>query len=416
MTLRGRSFPLLPILAALACLAGDRAVAADPPPAAGEGSRVGDTRFAAADKVRIDAEERPIGDVYVAGGEIDTAGTIAGDLVASGGDVRVGGGVAGDAAIAAAETRIRGDVGDDLRWFGGTLDLHGAVGGDAILGGATVTQHPESRVDGMLVAWAGAIRLSGHVAGPVRITGGEVHLAGAFAGDVEVGCDELTLGRDVTIAGDLHYEARNEIQVPEGAVRGEVSFSAAPKDREGIETGIGLLAVVLGFGFKVYLALAAFIAGLLMIVFLRPFVDGAMAQAASGGELIVSFGVGLVSMLVMLMLGLLCLPLLFGLGIWAALAALVYFGGLIGKMIAGAWLLKPLRGWNTHPVLALLLGVLLLLLIGLIPVLGDVVWLFVTVTGMGACLLRIRSSERLGAGTPPQAPPAASPPPAVPPA
>ena len=150
--------------------------------------------------------------------------------------------------------------------------------------------------------------------------------------------------------------------------------------------------------------MAALVAGLLMVIFLHPYVQGAMSQAMTWGDLIVSFGVGLVSMLVMLMLGLLCLVLApLGLGIWAALAALIYFGGLVGKMIAGAWVLRPFRSQPTHAALGLLLGVVLLFVTARIPVFGSLFWLFVTVTGMGACLIRIRS-----AGKPP-APEAGSP-------
>jgi hypothetical protein len=397
-------------LAGLVWLAGTFAFAQEPDPAI-ETLTVGETRFAAGDEVRVDGERQPVGDTYVSGGQIETTGTIDGDLIAAGGVMRFGGRVTGDAAITGGETRLDADIADDLRWFGAELDLRGSVGDDALLAGATLRQHPGSRVEGLMLVWAGVVELRGHVTGPVRITGGEVDLSGTFDADVRVKCDQLKLGPDVKIAGDLLYETRNAVRVPEGAVSGKVEFSEVPADADKIgpkiDTGIGALAFMLGFGFRSYLALAAFIAGLLMIVFLRPFVDGAMSQASSGGDLIVSFGVGLVSMLVMLMLGLLCLLLLpLGLGIWAALAALVYFGGLVGKMIAGAWLLVPLRGWGTHPVLALLLGVLLLLLIGLIPVLGDVVWLFVTVTGMGACLLRIRSTERREAATPNAPPPA----------
>lgn len=385
------------------------------PARAGVGSgtdavQAGSTRFAASERVRIDGDGSPVGDTYAWAGELESSGTIDGDLVAGAGQARLLGTVTGDVMLAGGEARIDGSIGDDLRWAGGQLDLLGSVESDALLAGATIDLQPGSRVAGLLAVGGGVVSLRGRVGGPVRVSGGEVELSGRFDGDVDVRCDALTLRPDARIAGDLVYESRRPVDVPEGVVSGEVRYSPT-KDARGpvgtqIETGIGYLSLLAGFGFQSYLAVAAFVAGLLMILFLRPFVDGAVAEASGGSQLIIAFGVGLVSMLVMLMLGLLCLLLLpLGLGIWAALAALVYFGGLVGKIIAGVWLLKPLRSGPAHPVLALLLGVLLLLFTGLIPVIGDVFWLFVTVTGMGACLLRIRSSE---GGRPVGAPPPGS--------
>jgi hypothetical protein len=369
-------------------------------PAADDGMQLGATRFAAGENVRIaaDAEDGVLGDTYVAANRLETTGTIHGDLLVSAGVARILGPVGGDVAFAGGEARFDEPIGGDLRWFGGTLELSAPVASDALVAGGRIHLLPESRVGGLLGAWGGLIELSGHVEGPARISGGEVELSGTFDGDVHVRCDSLAIAPQARIAGDLVYEARRRVEVPEGTVQGEVRYSPRPLDdepiRPKIETGLGYLSVLAGVGFKTYLAFTAFVAGLLMIVFLRPFVDGALAEAASGSQLIIAFGVGLVSMLVMLMLGLLCLLLLpLGLGIWAALAALLYFGGLVGKMIAGLWLLKPLRARGAHPVLGLLLGVVLLFLLGLIPVLGNVAWLFVTVTGMGACLLRIRSAE-----------------------
>ncbi len=75
--------------------------------------------------------------------------------------------------------------------------------------------------------------------------------------------------------------------------------------------------------------------------------------------------------------------------------------GLVGKMVLGRWALKPLRRTPAPPLAALVVGVALLFFIGLIPILGDLFWFVVTVTGMGAALLQVRESRAAQAPTSP---------------
>lgn len=385
------------LLLVAVCGSSSWAVYAEDPASRVSSMRLGQTLFISGDRVLVEGEPGTVDDVYAAGGEVDVRGTFPGDLHATAANGRVDGRFGGDVNFAGGNARVEGWVEDDLRVFAADLELYASTGGDVIAWAGRIYQHPGSRIKSGALFMGGIVQMRGDVLGPVRIQGGEVELSGTIGGNAHVCSDKLVLGSNARIKGDLVYSARNEISVPPGVVDGEVRF--APCDDVAFDAagdgGGGFLSFLSSIWLSAYLAVAALVAGLLMVIFLHPFVQGAMSQAMTWGDLIVSFGVGLVSMLVMLMLGLLCLVLApLGLGIWAALAALIYFGGLVGKMIAGAWLLRPFRSQPTHAALGLLLGVMLLFVAARIPVFGSLFWLFVTVTGMGACLIRIRSAGK----------------------
>jgi hypothetical protein len=82
----------------------------------------------------------------------------------------------------------------------------------------------------------------------------------------------------------------------------------------------------------------------------------------------------------------------------AASLALFFFGGLVGRMILGRMILRPLIGRDPHPVLGLLIGIVALLLacllLGFIPWVGWLMALVlrvtVVLTGVGALVQELR--------------------------
>ncbi|MBP7149351.1 MAG: hypothetical protein KBD01_17610 [Acidobacteria bacterium] len=345
-------------------------------------------------------------DVYAFVNKVRVMGGIEGDLHAFAGDIAVDGTIQGDLSAAAGNVAVRGQVLDDARIAGGELSLTGQVGGHVLAAGGKYVQAATAAVGGSVLVYAGSAELAGNVAGPVRINAGHVDLEGTFAGDVNVKCDELKIGPGARIYGNLTYIARNDVIVPEGAVAGQVlrTRDAAGDQAAGDGQDGGSR-----FGFRVvrdlYLAFVALVAGVLMLLFFRPFVDGAVRRTETGNTVGISFGIGLVGTLVLLVAGILCLCLLpMAVAIWSALLALLYFGGIVGKMVLGRWVLRPLGARLPHPLLALVVGVAILFVVGLVPYLGRLVWLIVTVTGLGAALLQIRggAGEELIPGSEPR--------------
>ena len=395
---------ILLLLAAILAAPSARADEQQPAPQRKE-LRVGALRFARGPSLEIAQGESSDGDVYAFVFDARVAGTVAGDFVGAAKSVRISGAVERDVDAAGADVDVSGEVGGRLRVAANEATLSGTVAADAIFLGTTVKVQPSAVVDGALIVNSGRVVVSGRVDGPAWISAGQVTIEGRIAGDLTVACDELTIGRGARIDGNLVYESRSPATIPPDAVAGTVTRTEkAPPPREAKEAEGGSIH----FGLRVYFAFVALAAGALLIIFFRSFVDGAQKRNDDGHSLAVSFGMGLVALFSMLVLGVLCCVLLpLSLAVFAAIAALGYMGALVGKMLLGRWAFMLLRRPAPHPVLALLVGVVVVGVVGLVPYVGGLFWFVVTVTGMGACIMQLRDAGKAADEAPPPLPPAA---------
>ncbi|MDQ7086971.1 MAG: polymer-forming cytoskeletal protein [Acidobacteriota bacterium] len=358
--------------------------------------RLGTTRFVQASRLLVESDRVDVGDTYAFSGDTTIRGVVEGDLSVLTPELDIGGRVSGDLNVCARHVEIDGEVADDVRVFSESLRVGGRVAGDLLAFVGSFYLEPAGSALGGLLIYSADVSLEGDVAGPVRVYGAAVRLSGSFGADVWVECDELTLEPGVHIAGDLVYKARNTVAPPAGSVDGEIrQVEMTPEELAEEDGGNSFLAFspAARVTFHVYLAFVALLGGLLLVLFFRPFVDGSLAHAGGATLLVSSFGVGLVCLLVALVLSLLCLIVLpLSLGLLSALGALIYFGSLLGKMIAGQMLLRPLLRGEGHPALALVVGVGAFFVVDFIPVAGELLWLFFTIAGMGAALHQLRCS------------------------
>ncbi len=385
-----------------------------PPSPAQQEMKLGGIWMVKGGRVDVPAGQATAADLYAFARTTRIDGTLQGDVATFAGNVHVPGTVQGDLLSFTEDVSIDGSVTGGVRSASNKIVIRGSVGRNAMIFANSFRLDPGGRIAGSVAAYAGATTIEGGIGGSLVARSGKVEINGPVGGDVDVRCDELSFGPLARIGGRLTYSARNEVAVPPGIVAGAVTKGTEPgasetpdQAAEAEGSGFGLRALWRG-----YLAVVALVAGVALLLFFRPFVDGALERTASGNGLGASFGIGLVGLLVLLVAGVLCVCLLqlpLAAGIWSALGALVYFGGVIGKIVLGLWALATLRRlagrgpaesvtprsrWSvTHPVLALVVGVAILFLLTLIPYLGNLAWLVVTVTGMGAALLQLRGER-----------------------
>jgi cytoskeletal protein CcmA (bactofilin family) len=389
-------------------------LAADAPAKPPQELRLGGIWMVKGGRVDVPAGQATSADLYSFAGTTRIDGTLQGDVATFAANVLVPGTVDGDVWSFTEDVSIDGTVTGGVRAGANSIAIRGTIGRNAMVLANKFRLDPGGRIAGSVAAYAGATTIEGAIGGSLLARSGKVEINGPIDGDVDVRCDELSFGPLARIGGRLTYSARNEVAVPPGMVTGAVARGPEPgagatPDAAAEEEGSGFGVRALWRG---YLAVVALVAGVALLLFFRPFVDGAIERTASGNGLGAAFGIGLVGLLVLLVAGVLCVCLLqlpLAAGIWSALGALVYFGGVIGKIVLGLWALAMLRrftgrdaansgpprsAWSTtHPVLALVVGVAILFLVTLIPYLGNLVWLVVTVTGMGAALLQLRGEK-----------------------
>ncbi len=300
---------------------------------------------------RIVVEEgETIGDLTTAAGTIVVQGTVDGDLTAFGGDVLIEGEVTGDVEAFAGNVRITGDVDGEAS----------TAAGNVVVGeGATV--------------------------GSLSAAGGTVAIEGTVAGDAEAAAGSVTLGPAAVVEGDLTYDGELN-RHPDARVAGTVSQEATATPAPVVEVPAIPWWVGQGYWLVVNLVFGA----VLLAVFPRfsEEIAATVREEApkSGGVGLLAL-VGIPIVLVLIALTLIGVPLsIVGAFVFALL---LWIGSIYGGFAVGRWLLS-LAEYDNRWV-ALVVGLVVVALLGLVPILGEIVGFVVLVLGLGALVLSLRA-------------------------
>lgn len=292
-----------------------------------------------------------------------------------------------------------GETVGDLTAFAGTVVIQGTVDGDLEAFGGDVLV--EGEVTGNVDAFAGNVRITGEVAGEVSAAAGNVVVAegatvgslsaaagnvaveGTVAGDVDAFAGSVTLGPEASIEGDLTYGGELN-QHPDAEVAGTVTEEspAAP-------TPLGEVPALPPWLGPLYWTLVNLLLGAVLLAVFPRFSDGVAATARA--ETLKSGGVGLVALvgipvaLVLVAVTVVGIPLSVAGGFAFALA--LWVASVYGRFAVGAWLLSLADAENRW--VALVVGLLVVLLVGLVPLLGGLVELLVLLLGLGALSLAL---------------------------
>ena len=270
------------------------------------------------------------------------AGTTAEDVVTMGGDIRIEGVASGDVITMGGDIWVLGRVEGDVGTAGGEVHIEGVVEGDVATAG-------------------GDIYLNGAVEGDVATAGGDVYVNGAVEGDVATAGGTVTYGDSATLGGKASAIA-------------EHSSGSSLLGTIGAFAMLFLLALGLGelAPDRFHTARAALVQ--------HP-VKTPLYGAALGA-------VGVVAILgsAVTVIG---LPISLGLGLGLVLAAML--GMALSASMIGA--LLPVERLRERPIAQLAAGVVALGVISFIPVVGALVTLWASLSGLGALVV-----TRLGKG------------------
>lgn len=334
-------------------------------------------------------------DAFHAGGVVvhDAAG--ADDLFMAGETVRVAAPIAGTAHLAGRRIELDAAVGEGLYAAGMDLDLRGPVEGDVTVSGYSVDVRDP--VGGDLRAWGANVTLGAPVAGNVLIGGDRVQIDAVIGGDVSLGGRRIAFGPEARIEGTLTLIAQDpdQIEVPETVIAPErITRQVAERGPRGMAErhGIGWGRVILNLlgGIVLTAALAALVAGVL---------PGQMARMRETllEHTLRSLGYGFVGMSSLIGAAVLLAMTVIGLIVAPAAVAAAFVLGAAGYIIAvyafGVGLLRllgrALPDSLGDRVLAAAVGAVVAGLIGIIPFIG---WLFVlalSLTGAGVLVKRV---------------------------
>lgn len=334
-------------------------------------------------------------DAYIAGARVSHMAQGIDDLFIAGETVDLAAPITGTAHMAARRVNVSQAVGQNLYAAGMDISISAPVEGNATLAGYSIALRGE--IGGRLRASGANLTVAAPVGGTALLTGDRVELTAPVGGDVVMTAREIVFGDDASIGGTLHIYSTNpdDISIPATVIaenritRHQIERweSPAPStdflpSRRGVLRGFFVGVVIVG-------AIAALIAAI------APGPMGNMRRRLASrpfamlgwGFLSLSALVGSTIVIGLTLVGLLVAPAL------AVLALVAGFAGyVVGAYSFGAGILLLLR---TQPdslglrILAAFAGVLVAALIALVPFVG---WLFVlalTLAGLGALILNL---------------------------
>ena len=359
--------------------------------------------FRTDETVRIGADETIDGDLFVGGTTIIIEGTVNGDVFAAGTTITIRGTINGSVNAAGTRIEIEGPIERGVRVAGQEIVIAAPVGGDVILLGQTAEVTGAGRVGGDVLFGVSEITLAGNVGR--RVSGGAetLRLAAAVGQGVDVGVNDLVVEPSARINGDLRYRSNNEAQVAAGTVTGQVLRQAAPTDfsvdaggaaRDTIRGSVARIVVLALLGLLLLVAARGWMERATTQMMRRPVASllmGVLVGIATVPAIIIVGGIVLVIFGVVFGAGgvLATIPLpLAGLGLYALALYIspVFVALLIGRLLMGRF--------SATGFLALVVGLIVLAVLGVIPYVGWAITGLATVLGLGGALLAGRGAAQ----------------------
>ncbi len=313
--------------------------------------------YVAATSGRVDG--RIEGDLVMVTESLEIAGVVTGDvLVAARGTVAIDGRVDGSVRGVARRIVVRGEIGDDLAVAAPTIDVAGSIGRDVIGLGVSAD-------------------VAGAVGRDVRGRYVSIEVDGEVSRDVEVTVDEIAIGGNAVVGGDVVYQSVNDIAIAPGAtIAGQVI--QIPAD---VPFSVGLvltIASVVGF-------LGYVLGGIVLLWLLRSI--GVRAVAAITAQPLRTLGIGGAAVVVGPLTLVLAAATLVGIPLAVVTLGMVLAGVFFGSVplvsAVGTRLLRGRGGIYGGFIVAAVLG---RALAALWSPLGVAIYLVAVVWGIGGWL------------------------------
>jgi cytoskeletal protein CcmA (bactofilin family) len=324
-------------------------------------------------------------DLYAGAGTMTIDGTVNGNVIAGGGTISVSGTITRDLIVGGGSINVTGHVNGSIIAAGGNLTLNGPVDHDIVVTGGMVDIGSGATIGRDLVVAGGTATVSAPVTRRVQMASGSLTLRNRVGGDVRGRVDRLTLD-GAQIGGNLDYTSNNSVQLVNGARVAGTTTRHTPTDQGGGAGNafLGWLRELIGI----------FALGLLLI-FLLPGISTRAIDTLRAQPWL-SLGIGAAILIITPIVALIVFVIGVFIGGWWLGALLVPIWILVlavGYVVSGFLLGRLLfarLGWGGyHDAIALLAGLFVLTVLGLLPLLGLLIGVAAVVFGAGALALTV---------------------------
>lgn len=343
----------------------------------------------------VDAGEALSDMAFFAAGELVINTKSQDDIFAAGGDIKLNGAQADHMIVAGGDVIVTDVTFSDLIVAGGDVDLvSGTVVDDVIATAGDLSLNQDFVIKGSAVLTGGDVLIDTPIGGELRAAAGRLRLNADVEGDAHLVGEEVLIGPNVRIGGDIRHRATKFSIDPSAVVTGAI-IELEPAATPDIESWSVKAATSIAI-----FAIAFFIGMAVLIVVIALVLPGLMNSAADMIQTkpLSTLGIGfLVTVAAPVVISLLFatvfgIPLALLIGVIylaaapVAVAAFIYFAGMVARQ-----LMASNTDERPSPIARTIwsaLAAFVLVLLGLIPIAGGLVWLFAYVIGMGTVMTR----------------------------
>jgi cytoskeletal protein CcmA (bactofilin family) len=304
-------------------------------------------------------------------------GDVDGDLIVGAHEVEVNGHVKGDILGFVGNLQVNGAVDGNIRIFTQEGELNGPVGKNVMAFAERIDQSDKSTFGGSATIVSQDGELRGPVTGDVLAAGRDIRIDGRVGGKVMVRSQNFSIGSTAQIAGTTQYVGPNQPQVEAGAKLASPLDVTIRKTVRPNTAGHFLLQRILRWG-------AAFVLGMMLFLTAPAFFNDVTNTTKNVG---LSMGVGAICLIVTPIAALIACVTIVGLGVGISAFLTYVVAVYTAQVFVGQWVGEKVLGSEAGQgpmLLRLAVGLAILHAIRLVPIVGWVVMLLVTVWGLGA--------------------------------
>jgi cytoskeletal protein CcmA (bactofilin family) len=314
--------------------------------------------------------------IYAAGARVDIEGKVKQNIWAAGALINIDTDTNGNLHAAGSRLNIKGKVNGKVRLAGADIKLDAIVGGGLKAAAASINISEEAKLSSETSLTAAMIEFNGTAKDNIRLYADEVTFSGKASGSVTIEGRDIQIDDTAQIDGDLIIRSSKEVVIsPNTRIIGEIT-------KTGLEDSNGR------GGFFLILSTSIFLLGLILIFFLRDFVEQEIKtlRTQPGRSLLwglaVFFGIPL--FFVIAMITIIGIPI--GVATLLLLPFLLILSFTTATLGVSDWLFNRNNATKKtgQRILLLIGGVILFIIIGFLPFLGGLLIFLAMLFGLGA--------------------------------
>ncbi len=319
--------------------------------------------------------------IYKFGTNVVVTGTVDGDVYCAGQTVTIDATVNGDVLCAGQTVTVNGTVNGNIRVAGQTVTISAKVGNNATVVGQTVTLDSISSVGRDVAIVGQQLQLDGSIGRNVDLVATNAIIDGTINGDVvaNVGND-LTLTSAAKIGGNIDYTSPQTMTKTASAEIAGTTTYHEPKTTYYYNNSAWFGWAMLWWGF--WVVSLAFLSVILVALFPRLFSKIQSNAYKQPGYIALT---GLAAMFVAPTVIVTAFITVIGIP-FGVLLVLLWSSILMLSLPTAMYLLGSRLLPQTHRVLAVLLGALIIGVVGIIPIVGWLLVLIAIIFGTGTLL------------------------------